>query len=801
MQRIKTILRNFYYNRFYTILNISGLGIGLSCFGYILLYVTDDLSYDKHYTNYDKIYRLGSEFTVSERHQKVAKTPFPLGPAIKREFPGVKEYTRFLPANNIFLRYKDKKFYEESVYFADSGVFNIFDHKFIYGNRAKALTEPNSIVLTRSLSNKYFDDINPIGKIISFSNQISCKVTGVIEDLPPQTHLKFDALVSIESYAGIIGQEMFNELDNRQFFAIRLFTYILLEKESSIKEIHSNFDPFFDKYMADICEVLNAEFSLLSTRIDKIHLWSNLDWDMPAGDIRIILIFSLIAIFILIIAGINYMNLSTARSSLKAKEVGVRKVFGASRGHLIKLYLTESITLAMISLIFGLLIMEVFLPMFNQISGKEFFPIFFDQPEIIIILITATLFTGLFSGTYPAFYLSSFIPVKVLKGVIHTGCYSGIIRKVLITFQFTITAVMIATVFIVSGQLKYIQKTDLGFDHNNVLIIQSTDTVFRKKMTIFKKELATNPNIINVAISDNVPGRNNYMDVFVVEGSEKMEEQLMTVIQVDYDFIDLMDIQIKQGRKFDHEFGKDPESSVIINSKGAKHLGWQNNAIGKTIKKRSSYGTQTCKKVGVTEDFNYISQHNEVGTVVLFLTEDPQEFISVKINEDNSEDTIEWITKIWAGYNPHEPLEMSSMGNMIYDQYSMDKKLGKIIGYFAMLSIIISIIGLFGLTSFITERFSKNIGIRKLLGASSGELLLMLSRDFLKLIAISVVISYPITWFFMESWLDNFAYRLSNTFSWFLISAFLVFIIAILTVIIQTLKTALTSPVRAIRYE
>jgi putative ABC transport system permease protein len=800
MHFLKTFLRNFSHNWLYTAINVIGLAIGLACFAFILLFILDELSYDKYNKDFKRIYRLESDITISDKSQQVAKSSFAIGPTFKKEFPEVEEFVRFRSVDNSFLKYGDKQFYEDLLYYTDSSVFNVFDHQFIFGSPSHALTESNSIVLTRSLAKKYFGDTNPVGQVMNLGNVINCKVTAVIEDVPANTHLKFSGLISMVSYTQIIGETMFHDLSSIHFWAIRLFTYIKINEQTSIESIHQKFPAFHDKYIADISKRLNGTYNLLTTRLDKIHLYSDLEWDLPTGDYMTIYVFAIIALIILLIACINYMNLATARSAHKAKEVGIRKVLGAHRNNLARSLIGESVFLSMLSLILSVMIVESFLPFINDLLDKNLTFRLAENPVSFLILLLVTLVVGALAGSYPALYLSSFKPVVVLKGVVNTGRNSGRLRKTLIVFQFTISICMIAGTFIVTRQMNFIRERDLGFRKENVLVVRSTDTTFKKQANSFKAELLRNPNIYNVSTSSIIPGGGNHLDVFLVEADDKMDEQLISFLWVDYNFIDLMGMKIIKGRNFSKKHGTDREQAVMINWKTAEKFGWNEDALGKEIHRRS-YETEEFKVIGVIDNFNFNSLYEEVSPVIFFLERSPQDILTIRINPKNKGQTISYISDLWKKTNPSEPFKYDYLEDILEEHYLSDVKLQKIITYFALLSIFISLLGLFGLSSFITEQFSKNIGIRKLLGASVRSIVYLLSGDFLKLILIAFVIATPIAWFAMERWLEHFAYRLTINFTWFIFTGLLVLIFAQITVIVQTIKSALTNPVDVIRYE
>jgi len=800
MQFIKSLVRNLYYHKFFTAINIIGLAIGLACFTFIFLYILDETSYDKYHQNYKRIYRLESDITISDKHQQVAKTSFAIGPAFYKEFPEIEAFVRFREIYHGFLRYEDKKFYEDNLYYCDSSVFKVFTHKFISGDPDQALNKPNCIVLTESLATKYFGDNNPIGKIIVLSNVISCKVTGIIEDLPDNSHLNFDGLVSIESYSQIIGENMYNDLSNIHFWAIRLFTYVLINKNASIETVYQKFPSFHDQHIEPISKRLNGTYELHTTRLDKIHLHSKLEWDLQTGNIMTVNIFTIIAIFILMIAGINYVNLSTARSANRAREVGIRKVLGASRTNLTSRIIGESVLVSFFAFLIACVLVENFLPLFNSLAEKELAFNIVTNFNLFLVLFIVSIFIGFLSGIYPAFYLSSFQPINILKGITFSGKKSVNLRKILIVFQFTISIVMIAGTIIVSRQLNYIQKQELGFKKENVIVVRVSDTSFKKKIEVFKEKMLSNPNIYNVSASNSTPGNAGSMDVFLVEGKDKMDEQLISQIFIDFNFIDLMGMKIIKGRNFNPKNGTDQEKAIIINWKAATTLGWKEKALGRKIHRRG-YKTYEYKVIGVVENFHYSSLREEIGPMVFILDESAVDLISIRYNPKNKEETLAFIDNVWSGLNPNEPFKYDHFEDLLNKMYSNENKLQMIISFFALFSIFISLLGLFGLSSYITEQYSKDIGIRKLLGASVNSIVYLLSGGFLKLILIAIVIALPITWYIMEQWLNHFAYRLNIQFHWLIFAGILVLLVAQLTVIIQTVKTAHTNPVDAIKHE
>lgn len=800
MNTLRAIVRDFYVNRFYTVINITGLAIGLSCVMLILLYIEDELSFDKYHLNYQRIYRLESELTISGKNQQVAKSSFAIGPYFQKDFPEVEAFVRFRQVDRTYFRSGEKVFLEENVYFADSSVFEVFTFPFVRGEPDKALTEPNSMVVSESFAKKYFGIEDPIGSEIEQGNGLKCMVTGVIRDIPENSHLYFDALVSMTSYPQLIGQETFQDLESRQFWAVRIFTYVLLRNKKDISVIRDKIPAFHDRYIADLSKRFNGTFRILYTRLDRIHLYSHLEWDLPTGDIRNLYIFGSIALFILLMGGINYMNLATARSALKAREVGIRKVVGAHRKQLIYMFLSSSVALSLIALVLGLLLAEIFITLFNELSGKALELSLADHYQVYLIILGATLLIGLLSGSYPAFFLSSFRPTVVLRGVFHAGRQSIFFRKILIVFQFMISIIMITATLVVTRQLQYMKNKEPGYDRDNIMIIPLYDSTAKAMIPALKEELLSNPSVKYVSTSLSYPGHSPYMDIFLTEGSDKMEEQLASLMIVDYDYLDLMGMQIIMGRNFDRNSGTDLKQAVIINQAAVKKLGWEDDPIGKQIHRRSFDPVQ-CKVIGVVQDFFYNSLHQEVGPMFIFPSDRSGEFLSIKTGPANQKETIQFIEEKWSQFSRKEPFLYRMLADELDDLYQGEERLQRIIGYFALLSIFISLLGLFGLSSFITERNSKNVGIRKIVGASVVSIVGLLSKDFVKLILIALLMAVPIVWYAMEQWLQHFPYRIHFNVLWILLAGAGVLLLAMVTIMVQTIRTAYRNPVEVIKYE
>jgi len=801
-----SLYRNITRNRFYSILNITGLSVGIASAIFILLYVQDELSYDKHNEKHERIYRIESDFNISNKHDRFAIVPIPMGPALKIEFPEVEGFVRIFNAGNSLFRTGDKEYYEDYFYFSDSTIFDIFTYRFISGNPNTALIQPNTIVLTEKIAKKYYGTANPMDSIITSGSGRIYKVTGVIENPPGNSHLKFDALISGMSLVAEQGAEDFNSLEPMRFWNIGIYTYLLLKENSSMQSIHEKFGPFYDKYMKPIGEQINASFNLMSTPLLDTHFRQGLDADLPTGNKAYIVIFSAVAAFILLLAAINYMNMATARSVNRAKEVGVRKVLGAHKILLIRQFISESLTLAFAALLIAILIVTLLMPEFNTLSGKELSFNFARNPMIIFEIAIITLLTGLISGSYPAFYLSSFLPVKVLKGTMtRAGRKSGALRRILVVLQFFIAIIMIIGTIVVSTQINYLKTKNLGFNKENLVVMEIQDSTFRKKIETFKKELLNNPDIVSATNSTGVPGDINWIQVMRVEKEDKMTDHAIILNQADYDFVQTMGLEMVQGRDFDRNMGTDALEAVIINETGVKELNWTDNPIGKKIHygfELDGSGGRMLKVIGVVKDFHFRSLHNKIEPVILFINENPGWILACRINPEKRKETLAYIESKWNEYETKRPFNYHFLDENLDGMYQAEEKISSIIQIATILTIFIALLGLLGLSSYIAEQRTKEIGIRKIVGASVGSVLQLLYREFALLIIIAFIIAVPVAWWRLGIWLDEgFIYHEPLKWTSFLLAGIFALIIGMGTISFYIIRVASGNPVDAIKYE
>jgi len=807
---LKSAFRTIYKNKFYSLLNILGLSVGLTAFIFLFIYIRDELSYDKYNENSSSIFRIESDFYIAGKNEKFAIVPIPMAPALKLEYPEIESFVRLSNIGNTLFRYNNIEYYEEDIYLCDSTIFEIFTHKLIDGDPIRCLTEPKSIVLSESLSKKYFGTLDPMGKILESGDGRNYIVTGIIEDVPKNSHLKFDALVSATTFIEDVGAERFNSMEPGRFWNIGVYAYLLLHENASMDSIHAKFPQFYDKYMRPVGDAINASFNLMSTPLANTHFSEYISSDLPKGSRSYIYIFSVVAAFILLIAAINYMNMATARSAKRSREVGIRKVAGAYRGQLIWQFLGESLLLALIALVLAVVVVYLLIPGFNTLSGKSLVFNFFADPVLMAGVIIVAVLIGLISGSYPAFYLSSFMPAQVIKGSgLSSRGKGGLLRKILVTFQFLIAIAMILATLVVAEQLSYLKNRNLGFDKENMIILELQDTAFRKKADVFKEELLQNPDIISVTNSVGVPGNNNWIQVIRVEKDTTMIEESILITAVDFDYIKTYGLEMKAGRDFSKDMGTDAQEAIIVNEAAVKVYGWGEEPLGKKIHwgwDIDGTGGRILKVIGVIKDYHFKSLHNAVQPQMLLPVDFPKPHLSIKSTGRNIGETLGFIEEKWNEFGAKRTFDYRFLEETWDEMYEAEKKLSLIFQIATLLTIFIALLGLLGLSSFIAEQKTKEIGIRKVAGASVMNILSVLNREFLWLILIAFIIAMPVTWWQLTEWLNtNFIYHLNITPAYVmlvsLVSGAIALMVGIITVSYFTLKAATGNPVDAIKYE
>jgi putative ABC transport system permease protein len=793
-------------NKLFSLTNISGLAIGFACCIFITMYVLDELSYDKYHAKANRTYRLLHHSGNLADTASTSNNPkdydvwgnAPVGVSLKAEFPEVEQVVRFSGRARTILRRGDKVFNEENIFIVDSTVFDVFSWKFVSGNPQTALAEPNSIVLTESTAKKYFGDENPIGQTLevdAISGRINeastCMVTAVLEDIPHNSHFTFDVLMPMS---------MFKRSRPGVFTSwgyVDSYTYFTVKDGFDINILQAKMHNFTRRHVTD------WSYNVLIEPLSDAYLHSEAKRQPGVtGNLSNIYLFSAIAVFILIIASINFMNLSTARSMTRAKEVGVRKVSGARQGALMTQFLTEAVLLSLISACIAYLVVLLIMPGFRELTGKEISIELLFAPGTVAILMASSVIVGLFAGLYPAVVLSSFLPSQVIKGIIKASFQGAVLRKGLVIFQFTLSIALIAGTAIVFNQLAHMRSVDLGFEQDQMLVIDyGYDGRVQSNIDYIKNEFEKLPFVASVSATRTVPG--GYFPkagTNVETPSGEMINFGPNLYEVDFDFVDHFGIEVVAGRGYSRDFPADTAKSLVINEAAARLWGYPTpeDIIGKKFQQWGREG----RIIGVVEDFNYVSLHDQVEPLTLRL--DPKwstSYLALELNTNNLPVAISQIEDTWKELAPYRPFLYSFLDDSFNRQYQADVRFGKVFGVFAALAIFIACLGLFGLAAWTAERRIKEIGIRRVLGASFGQIISLLSVDFMKLVIIAIVIATPLAWYVMSKWLDGFAYQVSMQWWIFAAAGLMAAIIALVTVSFQSVKVASMNPARSLRTE
>ncbi len=792
----KTAVRNLSRHKVYTVINISGLAIGLAAFWLIVLYVGDEISYDRFNENADRIVRVVQHARWAGNEMHEAPTSAPFAPALKEHFPEIEEATRIITEGNGIIKYGDKTIKVDDMFFADKNIFRVFTFPFLYGNAETALASPGSIVITEDLAKTIFGKAeNALNQTIYFDNNDPNKVTGVIKDVPQNSHLHFRGIRALApDYTA--GWQNFN-----------LYTYLLLKKGTDYKTLESKMPAFAAETIQKLMRIDDYKIELQP--LTSIHLHSNLAYEVSAnGSIRRVYMFIAIAALILIIAIINYMNLATARSSSRIREVGTRKAIGSGRSSLAAMFMVESVLVTILAACTAVLVVTVTLPFFNTLTGKSLSIWRFGMINTLAILTVFSLIIGVISGLYPSLFLSRFKTIPALKGQMGNMFASVLFRKSLVVFQFVVTVVMICGSVIIYRQLNYTSKADLGFNKQQVLTFHIDNRNVRNQTAALKAQLMENPVIEGAAIAGNPIGNNDIGGLGYNFETEKgdfatnstMAEELM----IDADYLPTMDIKLLQGRNFSAGIPTDKYGAALINETLMRQLGWK-NAVGKKMKFRIDDKGTTAERmvVGVIRDFHTYSLQHKVEPMVLVMppVASEEDNVYVKIAKGKAATALDYITKVFQQFDKENATQFHFLDANFAQQYNAEKKQGEIALIFTVLAVVIACLGLFGLATFTAAQRVKEIGIRKVLGASVVSIVEMLSKDFLKLVAIASVIAFPIAWVAMNQWLQGFAYRINIEWWIFVSAGLLVLLIALATIGFQSLRAASANPVKSLRNE
>jgi ABC-type antimicrobial peptide transport system permease subunit len=778
-------LRNLAKYKTFSLLNIMGLAVGMGCLLLISILVIDEISYEKFHLNAGRIYRIVTEDYIG--------TPAALAPVLKQNLPEISETVRF---DNFTRREKklfsigDKKFYENRFVLADPSIFNVFSFFFIEGNPETALNTPNSILLTKTAAEKYFGKEDPIGKTLILENRWNFTVTGILEDIPDNTHMKFDVLAPFS----------FNEREDRygkdldQNWSQSNFVTYFLGAENSNSE-NAFLEEKINRIYVDSGRSRPGRQLFLQS-LKKIHLTSNLAAEFEANSsVRDIVFFSVIGVIILVIACLNSVNLSTALSFKRAKEVGIRKVVGAERSQLNAQFFGESFVISAIALIAAIILITLFLPVFNSLTGKNISLMSADLKMLGMLIITVTITTA-GSGIYPALFLSSFQPVKVIKSMAIPRSEGSLLRKILVVIQFSLSIIFLICTFIVWSQLNFIRKTNLGIKKEHIVNIPLHLDV-REKYELIKNDIRQNQSVIS-ATASNFPALSPYHHSLLWEGMTEDDDKSMFWFGVDHDFIDTLGLELIEGRNFSREMPTDTVKAYIFNESAVREFGKE------FVKGRkfNLFGDENFAQViGVAKDFHFMSLHEEIAPLVICIFPRFFNHISIRINSQDIPSALAHLREVWKTHIPNRPFEYFFLDDKFDRIYKSEQRLGKLFSYFAILAIFISCLGLFALASFMAEQRTKEIGVRKVLGASIISITALLSKEFLKWVMLANIIAWPIAYYFMKKWLDNFAYRTSIGIEVFFLSGLIALGIAQLTVSYQAIKAALSNPVKTLKYE
>ncbi|MEI9920699.1 MAG: ABC transporter permease [Bacteroidota bacterium] len=789
---VKIALRNLLKDKAYSGINILGLTIGITCSLFLLMYIMDELSYDAYHAKAKNIYRIISDIKEPDNAFTWRTTQRPLAVEIRHNYPEILNAVRFDGTGRRTYSYGDKKFYEGQFYLSDSTVFNMFTYDFIAGDPKHALDAPFSLVISETIAKKYFGDASvALSQSLVNDQNETFKVTGVIRDVPRNSHFRFEGLMSSSTRAQFQGS----------WGNFGSTTYIELPTGYDIAKMQPVFDKIIKEHVKPVFDQygINVKYGLQP--ILDIHLHSKIaDEAEEGGDISYIYIFSAVAAFMILIACINYMNLATARSTGRAKEVGLRKVMGSARGQLIAQFLTESVVVTLIALSLSLVVIYVALPAFNTLANKQLPFSYVLQTPLLLSLVGLVIFTGILGGSYPAFYLSSFSPLSVLKGRLASKGGSAFFRKSLVVIQFALSIFMLISTLIVYDQLQFLREKDLGFDKENVVRIRANGQIPRPQMEELLASLKRVPSVVSIGRADASPGEGIGKGIFKVEDAEgKMVDRGVDLYGSDYDFMDALGMEVVLGRGFSKDNPGDTTFSVLVNESMVSRMGWK-DPLGKRF---TIDGDEFNRQVvGVVKDYNQASLYDPIEPMMIYLNPNPPN-VFVRLAPGDPRVSVDALEQQWKQVFPNQPFEYNFLDADLDSQYEADKKRSQIFTAFSGLTIVIACLGLLGLAAYTTEQRTKEIGVRKVIGASVNGLVLLVSKEFFVLVIIGTILAFPAAWLVTDRWLRNFAYRVHLDDEWatFVVSAVLAVLITLITVGYHVIRAALANPVNALRDE
>ena len=796
---LKISLRNIKKRKGYSLINIVGLALGMACCILLFSYISTELSYDTYNTNSNRIYRICSDLKMGDNKLNIPKTSYKLINSLKETYPEIEDIAVFNSLPKTAVLYKNKSFYEDRIYYATNSAFNVFTFPVIKGDKTTPLAAAGSVVITRNLAAKYFGSNNPIGEILKIGDEGEFRITAVIENVPSNSHFQFDVLCSFET----LYMRNISSMQNWVFLNHR--GYLLLKEVTDYKQFENKFKDLVDSNIGAMLNKFGASFSIYLQPLTDIHLKSHLEQEIQAnGDIKYIYIFSAIGFFILLLACINYMNLATARSVKKAKEIGVRKVLGANRKRLIKQFIVESVIFSLLSLILSIMITAATIPLLSSTIGVELTLKHIPLEFLIPSLIAVAVIVGIIAGSYPAFYLSALSPISAIKS--NRGKAKGEfkLRGALVVFQFAVSIVLIIATTITIQQLYYMRNSNLGFNKEHVLVLPLHDNRLAQSAQILKNELTQYSSILSAGLSSHVPGETTYKNPYFPEEQLNNEPQWMGQWNIDHDYISTMGIEFADGRNFSPGNTSDQYNAVLINETAVKMFGWT-NAVGRTIKalenaKDESYTSFTV--IGVIKDFHITSLHQKIEPIIITDKKNGgSNALSLKINPANLTGTMDFIRSRIEEIAPDIPFDYFFLDESFDGQYRNEEMLSSLFSSFTFLAIIIACLGLIGLASYTAENRTKEIGIRKVMGAKISQIILILTKEFIKWVLIANLIAWPIAYILLEKWLGEFAYRTDINYETFIISGAAALLVALITVSYQSIKASLVNPTESLRTE
>lgn len=785
---LKIAFRNLWRQKAYSFINIIGLSLGITICFTIFLWIQDEVKHDRFHEKSERIYRPLWEAKVGDNEWIISAIPVPVGRALEQEFPEVEQVTNMVVNGSRAIRLQDEFIQERNVIFSDENIFKVFDFNFIAGNPETALEQPNSVVLTDESAQKYFRDGQALGQTMELSSGELLTVTGIVEAWPEQSHLSFDFIEPISMLEWV-------EQRKDQWGSATVRTYFVLQEGEQIAALQEKFDRYVAEQLSSV-PLLNASGNYTRFPIQAltdIHLRSKTEFGLDGGgDIRYVYLFSVIGFFILALACINFINLSTARAANRLREIGLRKVLGSVRSQLTRQFLAESFVYVFLALILSLLVTELSLPFFNDLSGKNIEPEYLN-PVTIIALLALTVLVGFLAGSYPAIHLSSFMPVRALKGQISENPSANLFRNSLVVVQFGISIVLIIGTLVVHKQITFMQESQLGFDKEQVIVLTGVEALSGQH-DLFIRELKSEPGVVDATATTTLPGYGFDSTLFEPEQPSNFEQTSLSYMLGDYNLVDVLGLNIVNGRNFSEDFASD-SSAYLINESAVKALGWE-DPIGKHLN-----GGINGPVIGVVEDFHFESLHSNIDPLVIPFIRWTPSLIAVRVAPGNINQQIEVIREKWSEFVPQQPFDYAFLDQNLQDWYDNEQKIARLFDVFTILAIVIACLGLFGLTTYAAQKRRKEIGVRKVLGASIANIVTHLSVDFIKLVVIGFVIAVPLAWFSMNKWLADFAYRIEIGTEIFLLAGAAAVLIALLTISWQSIKAALMNPVESLRSE